>query len=97
MVYPDRMRANLERTSGVTYSGQVLLALMRRGLSRTQAYTLVQRCAMAAWRNGSDFTDVLLRDQAIRKHLTAAALRRCVNPDVHLKHVTRIFKRVGLQ
>lgn len=96
VVYPDRMRANMERTSGVTYSGQVLMALMRRGLSRTQAYTLVQRCAMSAWRNGSDFTSVLLRDQAIRKHLTAHAIRRCVNPDVHLKHVARIFKRVGL-
>ena len=96
IVHPQRMRANLESTRGVVYSGQVLLALMRRGLSRTQAYELVQRCALAAWRNGHSFTETLQRDAAIRKHLTPAALRRCVDPRVHLKHVGRIFKRVGL-
>jgi adenylosuccinate lyase len=91
------MRANLESTRGVSASGQVLLALMRQGLSRTRAYVLVQRCALAAWRNGSHFTDVLLRDAEIRKHLTPQAVRRCVSPEPHLKHVDRIFKRVGLQ
>jgi adenylosuccinate lyase len=96
VVYPDRMRANLESTHGVVYSGQVLLALMRCGLSRRRAYELVQRCALAAWRNGSNFTEVLLEDPAIRRHLTPEALRRCVNPRAHLKHVNRIFKRVGL-
>ncbi len=96
VVHPDRMRANLESMRGVTYSGQVLLALMRQGLSRTNAYELVQRCALAAWRNGSDFTDALRRDPAIRAHLTPQALQRCVDPQVHLKHVNRIFTRVGL-
>ena len=97
VVYPDRMRANLESTRGVTYSGQVLLALMRRGLSRTRAYELVQRAALSAWRNGSDFAAVLLRDPAIRRHLSPEAVRRCVSPQPHLKHVDRIFKRVGLK
>ncbi|MBI1992310.1 MAG: adenylosuccinate lyase, partial [Candidatus Omnitrophica bacterium] len=55
VVHPDRMRENLERTRGVVYSGQVLLALMRRGLSRATAYRIVQRCAMSAWRGRSDF------------------------------------------
>ena len=95
VVHPDRMRANLESTRGVSASGQVLLALMRQGLSRTRAYELVQRCALAAWRNGSHFSDVLLRDPEIRKRLTPAAVRRCVSPERHLKHVDRIFKRVG--
>ena len=96
VVHPDRMRANLESTRGVVYSGQVLLALMRRGLSRTQAYELVQRCALAAWRNGHAFGEVVLRDPAIRAHLTPAQVRRCLDPQAHLKHVGRIFKRVGL-
>ena len=96
VVHPERMRANLESMRGVTYSGQVLLALMRAGLSRTQAYDLVQRAALQAWRNGCDFTAILQGDPAIRKHLTVAALRRCVSPEVHLKHVDRIFRRVGL-
>ena len=96
LVHPDRMRANLESTHGVSSSGQVLLELMRRGLSRTKAYELVQRCAMSCWRNGEEFTDVLMRDPGIRKHLGPAQLRRCVSPTTHLKHVDRIFQRVGL-
>ncbi|MBI3330786.1 MAG: adenylosuccinate lyase [Candidatus Omnitrophica bacterium] len=96
VVHPDRMRANLESTRGVTYSGQVLLALMRRGLSRARAYELVQRAALSAWRDEQEFAEVLLRDAAIRAHLTPAAVRRCVNPQPHLKHVDRIFRRVGL-
>lgn len=96
VVHVDRMRANLESTHGVIYSGQVLLALMRRGLSRTQAYELVQRNALAAWRNGGSFQEHLLRDPAIRRHLTPQALKRCLDPQVHTKHVNQIFKRVGL-
>jgi len=96
VVHADRMRANVESLRGVTYSGQVLLALMRRGLSRTRAYELVQRCALAAWRNGDDFGDLLLRDAVIRRHLTPAAVRSCLSPAPHLRYVNRIFKRVGL-
>jgi len=96
VVHRDRMRANLESTHGVIYSGQVLLALMRQGLSRTRAYDLVQRAALSAWRNGSEFEDVLRKDPSIRRHLTPDALRRCLDPRVHLKHVDMIFKRVGL-
>jgi adenylosuccinate lyase len=96
VVHPDRMRANLESTRGVSASGQVLLALMRQGLSRRRAYELVQRCALAAWRNGGRFVETLMKDQGIRKHLTPEEVRRCVSPEPHLKHVDRIFKRVGL-
>ena len=96
VVHPDRMRENLERTHGVIYSGQVLLALMRKGVTRTQAYELVQRCALAAWHDGRDFTGVLLSDPVIRRHLTPEIVRRCVDPQVHLKHVNEIFQRVGL-
>jgi adenylosuccinate lyase len=96
VVHADRMRANVESLRGVTYSGQVLLALMRRGLSRTRAYELVQRCALAAWRNGDDFEALLLSDARIRKHLTPTVVRQCFNPQAHLRHVDRIFKRVGL-
>jgi len=96
VVHPERMRENLESMRGVTYSGQVLLALMRAGLSRTHAYELVQRCALAAWRNGHQFTEALHQDPGIQKYLKPDVLRRCVDPAVHLKHVETIFKRVGL-
>ncbi len=96
VVHPDRMRANLESTRGVVYSGQLLLALMRRGLTRSRAYALVQRCALAAWRNGAAFPDLAARDPEIRRRLSPAAVRRCMDPARHLRHVDRIFKRVGL-
>ncbi len=96
VVHADRMRENLERTRGAIYSGQVLLALMRRGLSRTAAYELVQRAALDASRNGRDFTDTLLHDAAIRRHLRPEMVRRCLDPRAHLRHVERIFRRVGL-
>ena len=96
VVHPERMRANLESTRGLIYSGQVLLALMRRGLTRRAAYELVQRCAVAAWRDGGEFTQRLLRDRAITRHLSPAQVRRCVDPRRHLKHVKAIFTRVGL-
>lgn len=96
VVHMDRMQANIDSTRGVIYSGQVLLALMRRGLSRTQAYELVQRCAMRAWNDGSRFTDALLRDPAIRRHLAPVELQRCVDVQPHLRHVRRLFRRAGL-
>jgi adenylosuccinate lyase len=96
IVHPDRMRANLERMHGAIYSGQVLLALMRQGLSRTQAYELVQRNALESWRTGTPLSDVLKRDAAVRRHLTPSALARCFDPARHLKHVDTIFRRVGL-
>ncbi len=96
VVDAQRMRANLESTRGVVYSGQVLLGLMCAGLSRTQAYALVQRCALKAWQGNDSFEKFLLDDPQIRRHLTAERIHRCLDPRRHLVHVDRIFKRVGL-
>ena len=95
-VNSDRMRENLEQTKGVVYSGQVLLALMRSGLARAQAYERVQRCALRAWRDGSSLEEVLMCDAPIREHLTPRAIRQCLDPTRHLAHVDYIFRRVGL-
>ena len=96
VVRPERMRRNLELTGGVVFSGTVLLALMRTGLSRTQAYELVQRAALETYGNGRNFREVLTGDRAIRRHLSAAEIERCLDPKRHLRHVDAIFKRVGL-
>jgi adenylosuccinate lyase len=96
VVHSDRMRENLMSTNGVVFSGQVLLSLMRQGLSRTAAYELVQRNALAAWRDGRDFREALLADREVRRHLTSQAINRCFDPNRHLRYVDRIFKRVGL-
>jgi len=96
IVHKGRMRENLMQTHGVVFSGQVLLALMEQGLSRTKAYELVQRSALEAWQNGRDFHEVLVRDPVVRRHLSAEALKRCLDPRRHLRYVDRIFQRVGL-
>ena len=96
LVYRERMRANLGAMRGTIFSGQVLQALLRRGLSRKSAYELVQRCALAAWRGAGSFETALLDNPKIRKHLTPVEVRRCLDLRVHLKHVDRIFRRVGL-
>ena len=90
------MRHNLELTRGVTFSGQVLLKLMERGLSRTQAYELVQSSALEAWRAGRDLEGTLLHNPRIREHLSPHAIRQCLDPERHMRHVDTIFKRVGL-
>ena len=97
IVHKDRMLANVRTTRGVVFSGQVLLRLMERGLSRTTAYELVQRVALEAWKNGQEFRTLLLRDPVIRRHLPEETLKRCVDPAPHLRHVDRLFRRVGLR
>jgi adenylosuccinate lyase len=97
VVNKEQMLKNLGLTQGVVFSGQVLLALMRHGFSRTQAYECVQAVALNAWRSGQRFEDALEKDEAIRAVLSPAERKRCVDPAVHMKHVDTIFKRVGLE
>ena len=96
IVRKDRMYENLMCTQGIVFSGQVLLRLMEQGLSRTQAYEMVQRLALQASQDGRDFRQALLADPAIRRRLPDKVLRACMDPDRHLRHVNRIFQRVGL-
>lgn len=94
VVYPDRMRANLELTNGLVFSGTVLLALAEQGLSREEAYRLVQEHAMATWEQGGDFKARLLSDSAITKVLTREEIERAMSLDEALRHVDAIFARV---
>jgi adenylosuccinate lyase len=91
-VYPDHMRQNLERTGGLVYSHQVLLALLDRGLSRDEAYRIVQSAAMRAWEGQGQFRELLRASGA----LSDAELDRCFDPSGALRHVDEIFARVGL-
>ncbi|MBI3333469.1 MAG: adenylosuccinate lyase [Candidatus Omnitrophica bacterium] len=95
-VYPARMRENLGRTRGLIFSESVLLSLMRKGLTRRDAYRLVQRNALAAWKGGPAFLDRLSSDPQVRRRLTEAELAGCFDLDRHLKQVDLIFRRVGL-
>jgi adenylosuccinate lyase len=94
VVYPDRMKANLEKSGGLFFSQQVLLALTQKGLIRDQAYRLVQRNAMRAWSEGLDFKALLLADAEVRNHLSESDIDELFNLDYHLKHVPTILSRV---
>jgi adenylosuccinate lyase len=94
IVYPDHMRQNLDRTGGLVNSQRVLLALTQKGVSREDAYRLVQRNAMKAWRGDGDFLTLLKGDAEVRKALSDKELAANFDLDFHLAHVDTIFKRV---
>jgi adenylosuccinate lyase len=97
VVYPERMRANLELSRGVVFSGTVLLELARRGVSREQAYELVQRNAMRAFHEQRPFKDLLLADADVTHALPSQEIERAFDLDDQLKHVDVIFDRVFAQ
>jgi adenylosuccinate lyase len=92
-VYPDQMRANMERTGGLVFSHRVLLALLDKGLARDEAYKIVQTAAMQAWDAGGNFRDLIRASGA----LTDAELAACFDPAPALRHIDEIFARAGLE
>jgi adenylosuccinate lyase len=94
VVYPDRMRRNLDSLGGVIFSQRVLLALTQAGMSREDAYETVQRAAMTVHRNGGSFLDELKNDRAVMARLDARALEALFDLGYHTKHVGTIFARV---
>jgi adenylosuccinate lyase len=93
-VHVDRMRENLNRSRGVVFSGTVLLEFARKGVSREQAYSWVQRNAMRSFEEQRDFKALLLADHDVSRVLTAAEIERAFDLDEQLKHVDHIFDRV---
>ncbi|MGC6476445.1 MAG: adenylosuccinate lyase [Parvibaculales bacterium] len=94
LVYPDRMQANMDKLGGLIHSQRVLLALTQAGVSREDAYRLVQRNAMPVWRGEGVFLDLLKADDEVRAALSDTELENLFDLGYHLKHVDTIFKRV---
>ena len=94
VVRKDRMRANIDATRGLTFSQSVLLALTRKGLSREDAYVLVQRNSLKAWEENLDFKVLVLADPRIREKLSPAEIETCFSLDPYLEKIDSIFKRV---
>jgi adenylosuccinate lyase len=94
LVYPDRMRRNLEMTRGLVFSGQLLLDLAASGMLREQAYRLVQGHAMRAWEEEGDFRAAVEEDPEIRAAMTPAEIAESFSLDRQLRNVDQIFKRV---
>ena len=94
IVYPANMQKNLDRLGGLIHSQRVLLALTQKGVSREDAYALVQRNAMPVWRGEGDFLALLKNDMDVRKVLRGAELEELFDLGYHLKNIDFIFKRV---
>ncbi len=94
LIYPERMRANLDRFGGLIHSQRVLLALTAAGVPREEAYRIVQRNAMKVWEQGADFLEALLADKDVTKALSAEEIRAQFDLGYHTKHVDTIFARV---
>jgi adenylosuccinate lyase len=94
VVYPERMRQNLDALGGLVDSQRVLLALTQGGMSREDAYRAVQRHAMAAWRGEGRFSELLQGDPEITRFLDARQIDGLFDTAYHLKHVDTIFRRV---
>jgi adenylosuccinate lyase len=94
IVNPERMAANLDSLGGLPDSQRFLLALTQAGMSREDAYRLVQKHAMASWNGGGKFADLLKADPEITKFLSPAAIDASFDTAYHLKHVDTIFRRV---
>ena len=94
LVYPERMRANLERGGGLVYSGQLLLELAAKGVLRETAYRWVQRNAMQAWETDGDFRALVEQDPDISATLSPADFAHAFDLQRQLQHVGRIFERV---
>jgi adenylosuccinate lyase len=93
-VYPERMRANLESTRGLVFSGQLLLDLVESGVSREDAYRLVQNHAMRAWKEDLNFRELILNDHEIGGRVSRAKIERAFDLQRQLKNIDKIFARV---
>ena len=93
-VYPEQMRRNLEQLHGLIFSGQLLLALTEKGVSRETAYLWVQRNAMRVWETGEEFRTLVDADPEIRHHLDAGEIDRIFDLAHQLRHIRTIFRRV---
>jgi adenylosuccinate lyase len=94
VVYPENMQKNLDKLGGLVHSQRVLLALTQNGVSREDAYRLVQRNAMPIWRGEGNFLELLKADADVKKALSDADLEALFDMGYHTKHVDTIFKRV---
>jgi len=96
LVYPETMQKNLDRTHGLVFSQEVLLALTKKGMRREDAYRVVQERAMKTWENGSDFKMLISESEDVKKLLSKSELDELFDPKRSLKHVDYIFERTGL-
>jgi adenylosuccinate lyase len=95
-VYPERMKENMELTKGLVFSQRVMLALIEKGLSREQAYKMVQRNAMRSWKEKQSFLELLKNDPDVTGNISDSELESIFDYGYFLRYVDELFERVGL-
>lgn len=95
-VYEDNMKKNMDKTYGLIFSQRVLLSLIDTGMSREEAYDIVQPKAMDAWERGVQFRELVEEDERITSALSEEKLDECFDATYHLKNVDHVFERIGL-
>jgi len=93
-VYPERMKANMGRSYGLFNSQRALLALTEKGVSREDAYLIIQRNAMDSWSRGVAFKELLLADREVMRHMTAPEIESIFETDYYFRNIDYIFERV---
>jgi adenylosuccinate lyase len=96
LVYPERMKTNLERSKGLYFSQSILLALTRAGVDRKSAYEAVQRAAMKTWEGSATFAENAKQEAEIKRHLNAAEIDRLCSMEPHFRYVDETFRALGL-
>lgn len=97
VVYPENMLRNMDKYGGVIFSQAVMLKMVEKGISREEAYRLVQSNAMKAWNNnGGNFRSNLLADEQISKVLARKDIEECFDPEHYLRNVNQVFERLGI-
>lgn len=97
LVYPQNMERNLNIYGGVVFSQRVLLALVDKGMSREEAYAIVQSCAHQAWNQPQgNFHDLITKDPRVTQLLSVAELESCFDPQQHLRHLEEVYQRLGI-
>lgn len=94
LVYPETMKANMDKTGGIFYSQRILLELTQRGVSREDAYRMVQRNALKAWEQRTNFQDMLQKDTDVTGIISVQEIEKLCQPGFFTRHVDDIFKRV---
>jgi len=96
-VIPENMLNNIQKTNGLVFSQRVLLALIDKGLSREEAYDLVQNAAQTTWEKGESFYQVLRKKEKVKEYLTEKELEECFEPGYYLQKIDHIYKRLGFE
>ena len=96
VIYPENMKANLDKTGGLIFSQRVLIELVKQGLTREKAYRIVQKNAMLSWKDKRSFQKLLLEDKEVTTALKPYMINKCFELEYYLRNVKKIFKRTGL-